>query len=195
MVSLRKSEMRRVTGKPALYSGSGDGGRTGLVGKQQVSKGSRRIDVIGELDELSAALGMARAFAGQELTRTILVEIQRDIYVLMASLAVAGKADKHSSTLDPSRVNWLEEQIDVVAARTKLPKGFIIPGDAPGGGTLDFARTVARRVERRVVHQVDRGRKVAPDILCYLNRVSSLLFALELYELETHSIKPTMAKK
>jgi len=187
--------MRRVTGKQQMYTGEGDGGRTGLVGKQQVSKGSRRIDVIGELDELSAALGMARAVAGQELTRTILITIQRDIYSLMASLAVAGKADKNASNLDPDRVTWLEEQIDVVVARTKLPKGFIVPGDAPGGAALDFARTVARRVERRVVHQVDRGRKVAPAILSYLNRVSSLLFALELYELETQSIKPTLAKQ
>ncbi len=178
-----------------MYTGEGDGGRTGLVGKQKVSKGSHRIDVIGELDELTSALGMARATVGQELTRTILTSIQQDIYMLMASLAVAGKAGKDAPRLDPLRVTWLEEQIDVVAARTKLPKGFIIPGDAPGGASLDFARTVARRVERRVVRQVDRGRKIAPASLSYLNRLSSLLFVLELYELETQSIKPTLAKR
>ena len=186
--------MRRVTGKPQMYTGGGDSGRTNLVGKKQVSKGSHRIDVLGELDELSAALGMARAAAGQELTRTILASIQQDIYMLMASLAVAGKA-KDDPRLDPARVTWLEEQIDVVAARTKVPKGFIIPGDAAGGAALDFARTVARRVERRVVRQVDRGRKIAQASLSYLNRLSSLLFVLELYELETQSIKPTLAKQ
>jgi cob(I)alamin adenosyltransferase len=186
--------MKKSSGKRAFYTGSGDGGRTGLLGKQKVSKGSHRIDVIGELDELSAALGLARSAAGQDLTRKILIAVQRDAYVLMAALAVAGKLEKDTTGLAPERVSWLEEQIDILVERTKLPQGFILPGDTPGGAALDFARAIARRVERRIVRQADRGRKVDPAILSYLNRLSSLLFVLELYELETQSIKPTLAK-
>jgi len=55
--------MRRVTGKKEMYTGKGDGGRTSLLGKQKVSKGSHRIDLLGELDEFSSALGLARALS------------------------------------------------------------------------------------------------------------------------------------
>lgn len=186
--------MKKIVEKKSLFTGKGDGGRTGLIGKKKVSKGNRRIDVLGELDEFSAVLGLARAASGQELTKTILLAVQHDIYVLMAALAVEGKPDPSRSPLESERVVWLESQIDILTARSKTPTGFILPGDTPVSAMIDFARTVARRVERRVVRQSDRGWQVGPTVLSYLNRVSSLLFALELYELETQSIKPTPAK-
>ena len=85
--------MRRVTGKKEMYTGKGDGGRTSLLGKQKVSKGSHRIDLLGELDEFSSALGLARAHSELEASRSILLAVQRDVYILMAELATTGKAE------------------------------------------------------------------------------------------------------
>jgi cob(I)alamin adenosyltransferase len=187
--------MRRVTGKKEMYTGKGDGGRTSLLGKQKVSKGSRRIDLLGELDEFTSALGLARAHSELEASRTILLAVQRDVYVLMAGLATTGKAEASATALDAERVKWLESQISRMTATVKTPDGFIVPGDTPAGAAMDLARTVARRVERRVVRQVDRGHKVNPIILSYLNRVSSLLFALELCELDAKTVKPTRARE
>jgi cob(I)alamin adenosyltransferase len=187
--------MRRVTGKKEMYTGKGDGGRTSLLGKQKVSKGSRRIDLLGELDEFTSALGLARAHSELEASRTILLAVQRDVYVLMAGLATTGKAEASATALDAERVKWLESQISRMTATVKTPDGFIVPGDTPAGAAMDLARTIARRVERRVVRQVDRGHKVNPIILSYLNRVSSLLFALELCELDAKTVKPTRARE
>jgi cob(I)alamin adenosyltransferase len=187
--------MRRVTGKKEMYTGKGDGGRTSLLGKQKVSKGSRRIDLLGELDEFTSALGLARAHSELEASRTILLAVQRDVYVVMAGLATTGKAEASATALDAERVKWLESQISRMTATVKTPDGFIVPGDTPAGAAMDLARTIARRVERRVVRQVDRGHKVNPIILSYLNRVSSLLFALELCELDAKTVKPTRARE
>jgi cob(I)alamin adenosyltransferase len=187
--------MRRVTGKKEMYTGKGDGGRTSLLGKQKVSKGSRRIDLLGELDEFTSALGLARAHSELEASRTILLAVQRDVYVVMAGLATTGKSEGSSTGLDAERVKWLESQISRMTATVKTPDGFIVPGDTPAGAAMDLARTIARRVERRVVRQVDRGHKVNPIILSYLNRVSSLLFALELCELDAKTVKPTRARE
>jgi cob(I)alamin adenosyltransferase len=187
--------MRKVTGKPEMYTGKGDGGRTSLLGKQKVSKGSHRIDLLGELDELSSTLGLARALSDVEPIRSILLAVQRDIYVLMAELAASGKAETQIKPLDAERVTWLESQIDRLTATVKIPDGFIVPGDTPAGAALDLARTVARRVERRAVHQIDRGRKISQVVLSYLNRVSSLLYALELSELDARAVKATRAKE
>jgi cob(I)alamin adenosyltransferase len=186
--------MRRVTEKQQMYTGKGDGGRTRLLGKQNVSKGSHRIDVLGELDEFSASLGLARALSDQETSKTILLVIQRDIYVLMSELAASGKKARETMKLDAERVTWLESQIERLAARSKKPAGFIVPGDSPASAALDVARTVARRVERAVVRQTDRGRKISGVVLSYLNRVSSLLYTLELHDLSARAIKPTAAK-
>jgi cob(I)alamin adenosyltransferase len=187
--------MRRVTGKKEIYTGKGDGGRTSLLGKQKVSKGGHRIDLLGELDEFTSALGLARAHSDLEDSRSILLAVQRDVYVLMAELATTGKAEGSGNGLDGERVKWLELQISRMTATVKTPDGFIVPGDTPAGAAMDLARTVARRVERRVVRQVDRGHKVDPVILSYLNRVSSLLFALELCELDAKTVKPTRARE
>lgn len=186
--------MKRVTEKQHMYTGQGDGGRTSLLGKQNVSKGSHRIDVLGELDEFSASLGLARALTDQEESKTILLAIQRDIYVLMSELAASGKKTRDIQKLDAERVTWLEVQIERLAGRSKKPAGFIVPGDSPASGAMDVARTVARRVERHVVRQTDRGRKISGVVLSYLNRVSSLLYTLELHELNARAIKPTPAK-
>lgn len=186
--------MRRVTEKQQMYTGKGDGGRTGLLGKQKISKGSHRIDILGELDEFSASLGLARAMSDQAESKTILLAIQRDIYVLMSELASSGKSTRDIKKLDAERVTWLESQIDHLAVRSKKLEGFIVPGDSPAGAALDVARTVARRVERAVVRQMDRGRKIDGVVLSYLNRVSSLLYVLELHELGAQAVKPTTAK-
>ncbi len=186
--------MRRVTEKQQMFTGKGDGGRTGLLGKQNVSKGSHRIDILGELDELSASLGMARALTGQDESRSILLTIQWDVYLLMSEMAVSGKGSRDAKKLDAERVTWLESQIERLAGRSKKPAGFILPGDTPAAAALDIARTVARRVERHVVRQMDRGRKVSGVVLSYLNRLSSLLYTLELHELDAQAVKPTPAK-
>ena len=113
--------MRRVTGKKEMYTGKGDGGRTSLLSKRTVSKGSHRIDILGELDEFSASLGMARALTDQADSRSILLAVQRDVYVLMGELASSGKVTKQAKKLEGERVTWLESQIDRLAVGSKMP--------------------------------------------------------------------------
>ena len=84
--------------------------------------------------------------------------------------------------IDPARVEWLEAQIERIGRLAPLQQEFILPGDSPAGAALSLARTVVRRGERRVAELAAKGEVTNPILLPYLNRLSSLCFALELLE-------------
>ena len=84
--------------------------------------------------------------------------------------------------LGAEHVAWLESQTDALAAEIQLPGEFIVPGDSQPGATLDVARTVVRRAERLVVKLMHDGLATNPQIVRYINRLSSLLFVMARYE-------------
>ncbi len=97
--------------------------------------------------------------------------------------------------IDPERIRWLESQIDLVAALAPIPAEFILPGDSPAGAALSLARTIVRRAERRLAELIDKGELENQVLLQYLNRLSSLCFALELLENQQAGKSTILAKK
>lgn len=183
-----------MSAKSPFYTGTGDQGTTGLLGEGRVPKDDPRIEAVGAVDEATAALGVARAHAQAERTRALLLEVQRDLYRLMAEVAATPENQAQFRSLTAERVAWLEEQIAALEEVVPPPKAFIVPGDSPGGAFLDLARTVVRRAERRVVALWRSGGLENPALAAYLNRLSSLCFVLELLENRTAGVETTRAK-
>lgn len=159
-----------------LFTGKGDQGDTDLLGAR-VGKDDPRIDLLGELDETTSAIGLARALATTDEAKSWLIEAQRDLYRIMAELAFTDELRPASYALGADRVAWLEARTDELSAAIELPREFVLPGGSPGSGAMDLARAVARRAERAAVGQTTEG-GVNQEILRYLNRLSSLLFML-----------------
>lgn len=178
-----------------LYTGTGDDGTTGLLGEDRVSKDHPRIEALGALDEASAALGLARASCQAVQTAPILREAQRDLYKLMAEVAATPDNAGKFKGIDAGRVSWLEEQADAIHKLINLPKEFILPGDTPSGAALSLARAVVRRAERRVTELYTLEELSNPELLRYINRLSSLCFVLELLENQMAGKPTSLAKE
>ncbi len=176
-----------------LFTGKGDSGETDLLG-DRVPKDDPRIRVIGELDETTSAIGLGRAHATEARTTTLLLETQRDLYKIMAEFAFTDALRPAAYTLGEDRVIWLETVTDEISADVPLPKAFVVPGDSIPGATLDIARTVARRAEREAVALFHAGHLDNPQVLRYLNRLSSLLFMLARAEDRASGASLTRAK-
>lgn len=160
----------------------GDDGFTSLLGEGRVAKYMPQPEAYGTVDEASAAIGVARAGAASDTTRQLLLTTQRDLYHVMAELAATQQTAPMFRKIDGARVGWLEQQTDDITRRVTLPKEFVVPGDTLSGAYLDVARTIVRRAERLVVHLVHDGLVENVELVRYLNRLSSLLFVLGLYE-------------
>jgi cob(I)alamin adenosyltransferase len=90
-------------------------------------------------------------------------------------------AEKFRS-INQESVSWIESTIDIISQKTSIPSEFIVPGDTKGGAFLALGRTVIRRAERGLAELIDTGLVENKELLRFLNRLSSLLFVLELYE-------------
>jgi cob(I)alamin adenosyltransferase len=162
-----------------LWTGKGDDGTSGLYFGGREPKTSARFEAIGSLDEAQAAIGVARAeVAGRPELDTVLVAVERDLWVLMAEVATddanRDKLEAGTSLVTPTMVEAVETAIEDVARRFELPAEFVVPGQDRASALLDLARTVVRRAERRTVAVATEGSSVVP----YLNRLSSLLWTL-----------------
>lgn len=179
-----------------FYTRTGDDGYTGLLGKGRVPKHSTRIEAIGSIDEAMAALGVGRAVSQAPQTEPLLVEVQRDLYHLMAEIASTQEVASQFRKINSERIEWLENQISTISELVVMPKDFVLPGDSLAGAFIAVARTAIRRAERRVAKLFLDEKLSNLEIIRYLNRVSSLCFALELLENTTSGkSKPTLAKK
>ena len=164
-----------------IYTKTGDAGDTGLFGGGRTPKNDPRVEAYGDVDELNAALGLARASELMPRIDEVLVPIQRDLFAIGALLATPDrdKMKQHldKARIDDDRIRELEHAIDDGDAELEPLKAFIIPGGTPKAAALHLARTVCRRAERRVVAL--RGTVDVPDVVVvYLNRLSDLLFTL-----------------
>jgi cob(I)alamin adenosyltransferase len=176
-----------------LFTGKGDQGMTDLLG-DRVGKDDPRIEVIGALDEVTSQLGFGRAVAGSPRSGEWLVEVQRDLYRIMAELAFTDDLRPAEFVLGADRVTRLEELTDALSAEVELPPHFILPGDTVAGAALDVARAVARRAERSAVALARAGGLGNPEVVRYLNRLSSLLFMLARFEDREAGVTPLRAK-
>ena len=162
-----------------IYTRAGDDGTTGLLYGGRVRKDSPVPAACGDVDEAQAAIGLARAATepGSELDG-LLVDLERDLWVLMAELATA---PEHHDRLVGGRtlvtadmVAALEPVIDDITGRFEMPHEFVLPGQTAVAAALDLARAVVRRAERSSLAVAAPGSSVVP----YLNRLSDLLWTL-----------------
>lgn len=158
-----------------LYTKTGDGGTTGLVGGDRVAKDDPRIEAVGALDELNAALGVAILHVSparaSELTR-----IQSLLFDVGAEIACPPDGLFQMTSVDAEDVAVLERAMDDADGELPPLKAFILPGGTPGSAHLHLARTVCRRAERTVV-TLSGVSPVRDDVARFLNRLSDRLFS------------------
>ena len=164
-----------------IYTKTGDTGDTGLFGGGRVGKDHPRVEAYGDIDELNAVLGMARAVEMMPRIDEVLVPIQRDLFAIGALLATPHpdkmREQLEKARVDDERIAQLERAIDDGEKELEPLKAFIIPGGTPKAAALHVARTVCRRAERGVVH-LSHTVEIPPLAVVYLNRLSDLLFSL-----------------
>ena len=164
-----------------IYTRTGDAGDTGLFGGGRAPKDDPRVEAYGDVDELNAVLGMARALEVMPRIDEVLVPVQRDLFAIGALLATPDreKMAQHlqKARIDEHRIAELEQAIDDADAELEPLRAFIVPGGTQKSAALHVARTVCRRAERRVV-SLQRTVELPPLAVIYLNRLSDLLFTL-----------------
>lgn len=164
-----------------IYTRTGDAGSTGLFGGGRVGKDHPRVEAYGAVDELNAAIGLARSIEPLPRIDELLTPIQRDLFAIGALLATPNREKMHQqlekARVDAERVAQLEHSIDDAEAELEPLRSFILPGGTPKAAALHVARTVCRRAERRVV-ALQHEEELPPLAVIYLNRLSDLLFVL-----------------
>jgi len=168
-----------------LFTRKGDDGTTKTFGcNQRVSKSSAITEALGAVDEINSLLGVvkmrgadAKAVDGKNY-HDLIADVQQDLFVVQAELA---GADKH---MDLGRVKKIEALVNAIEKELPPITTFFVSGGTELGALCDYARTVARRSERRVVESVGEKKEGLPaqagkeGVLAYMNRLSSLLYAL-----------------
>jgi cob(I)alamin adenosyltransferase len=164
-----------------IYTKTGDKGDTGLFGGGRVPKSHPRVEAYGDVDELNACIGMARAVEMMPRVDEVLVGIQRDLFAIGALLATPDreKMKRHldKANVGDARIAELERAIDAGDAELEPLTAFIVPGGTPKAAALHVARTVCRRAERRVISLMP-AEEIPEIVVVYLNRLSDLLFTL-----------------
>lgn len=168
-----------------IYTRTGDAGQTGLFGGGRVAKSHARVEAMGGVDELNAALGWAITQMGEGPGRERLEALQHELFTLGAELAtpapVGSRRRPETPEIGDDRVAALEVWIDEVDRELPALEAFVLPGGAPGAAALHLARTVCRRAERAVV-RLGEAEPVRSTVVAYLNRLSDLLFTLARWE-------------
>jgi len=171
----------------SIVTKTGDQGETSLMYGRRVRKSDPRVDAYGCIDELNAALGLARSICGEKVISEQIFAVQKDLIVVMGELA----------TLPQDRQRYVKDRfqlantamVDRITAvivelekdKSLYPKDWVVPGGTAGSATLDLARTTCRRAERRVSTLIVDEKDFNPQILRYLNRLSDLCWILARY--------------
>ena len=165
----------------SIATNTGDNGPTGLMYGRRVPKNHPRVEAYGSVDELNAALGLARATATHDFVRTNLLTIQHDLVILMGELAVTNEdlarfVKNGYSLVTPAMTETLNALVKEIESQNISFKGWATPGATQHSAALDVARTVCRRAERRVCDLQSAGELKNDEIIIFLNRLSDLLW-------------------
>jgi cob(I)alamin adenosyltransferase len=164
----------------SIVTKTGDSGETSLMYGRRVAKTDARVEAYGCVDELTAALGFARAGTLDKFVAKEILAVQKDLIVVMGELATAEEdldryaKDGFQITAAAMVDRVTEVIIDLEKDEALYPKDWVIPGNNPTSAALDVARTTCRRAERRVAALEN----VNPEIVRYLNRLSDLCWIL-----------------
>ena len=156
---------------PPVSTGRGDDGTTTLLGSGRMGKDDARIIVLGDVDEASSFLGLARAEAEGDLNG-LLLEMQRLLYRIMGDVAMP----KEDNFVGGEDIALVDDALQEWRGRTEIPKEFVVPGESRLGALLDVARSVVRRAERSLV--AAGYAEEHPDAVRAVNRLSDLLFVV-----------------
>ncbi len=164
---------------PRVYTRTGDKGETGLFSGERVPKNSRRVEAYGAVDELSSWIGYARSLLEDRDVDDLLGKVQQDLFLVCADLATRPEKEKpqKAAQVTDAMVKHLEEAIDRLDEELPTLSTFIVPSGTKAAAALHVARSVARRAERRTV-TLAQQEELNPQLVPYLNRLSSLLFVL-----------------
>ncbi len=177
-----------------IYTKNGDKGETSLFGGRRISKDHIQVETYGSIDELSSSLGLLISKVSTHAEQQPLIEIQEDLYKIMAYLADA------NSPIDYllERVSLFEQKIDLM--QSKLPElhSFILPSGTEISAIAHIVRTICRRSERNVISFSKTTKKDSKDILIiikYLNRLSDLFFVLARWYNKNRELKISLLRK
>lgn len=160
-----------------IYTRTGDGGETGLLGGHRVSKDHIRVAAYGEIDELNAQIGLLEVEIGDRAVRSTLDQVQTLLFEAGAELAASPETPSTFGKIRSDDVKGLEAAIDRVEEKLPDLSEFILPGGSEGAGRAHLARCICRRAERAVVALL-RAEPVETEVLAFLNRLSDYLFVL-----------------
>jgi cob(I)alamin adenosyltransferase len=202
MVSRSRRSRRGVAGpaiaRKSIVTKTGDSGETGLLYGGRVSKTDPRTEAYGAVDEAISALGLARAQVTDPERHAVILRVQSELFTVGAELATDpeeyAKLQEHFMVITPELTDRLEKEIAGLESRFPLPDAFVIPGGTIPAATLDVARTVLRRGERRIVALSRSGQLQNPEVLRYVNRLSDLVFMLARAE-EGSAVKPLTGRR
>jgi cob(I)alamin adenosyltransferase len=156
---------------PPVSTGRGDDGTTTLLGSGRMGKNDPRIVALGDVDEASSFLGLARAETEEEVGE-LLIGLQRLLYRVMGDVAMP----KEEDVVGEDDLEFLDGALQEWRGRTEIPGEFVIPGESRVGALLDVARSVVRRAERSLI--AAGYADAHPHAVRVVNRLSDLLFVL-----------------
>ena len=156
---------------PPVSTGRGDDGTTTLLGSGRMGKDDLRIAALGDVDEASSFLGLARADADEDVGE-LLIRLQRLLYRVMGDVAMP----KEDNVVGEEDLTFLDDALEDWRSRTEIPNEFVVPGESRLGALLDVARSVVRRAERGLVAAGYAAEH--PYAIRVVNRLSDLLFVV-----------------
>jgi cob(I)alamin adenosyltransferase len=171
----------------SIVTKTGDAGTTALMYGRRVPKNHPRVEAYGAVDELNAALGVARAAAVEKFISENLFSIQKQLVTVMGELAVLPEdlpryAKDGFAAVTTEMTAQLERLVKEIEAQNVSFKGWATPGATPTAAALDLARTICRRAERRVCDLNQTGELKNAEIIIFLNRLSDLLWLFARWE-------------
>src|SRR5271154_2043974 len=169
-----------------IYTRTGDDGTTALGTGERRKKYDLRVAAYGTIDEVNAAIGLARLHAANEAALdAALARIQNDLFDVGADLCTPGKGKGPGGarlTVTENQVAWLETEIDRLNAELSPLRSFVLPGGGAAGAYLHLARTICRRAERLIAELKDtKSESVTAELLQYVSRLSDYLFVASRY--------------
>jgi cob(I)alamin adenosyltransferase len=157
--------------RPPISTRGGDDGTTTLLGGGRISKHDARIIVLGDVDEASSSIGLARAESEGDMVE-LLIGLQRLLYRVMGDVAMP----EEENAVGQSDLAYLDAALEEWRDRTELPNEFVVPGETRLGALLDVSRSVVRRAERSLA--AAGYAEAHPDAFKAVNRLSDVLFVV-----------------
>lgn len=158
----------------AIYTKKGDKGESELLARKRMPKYALEFEVLGTIDEVNSFLGLAASFLDEQYLKNKITQVQQTLFELSSIIAGA------KLIISRSVVTKLEKEIDTWVKMMPPLNNFVFPGGSKPAAFIFTARTVVRRVERLIV-KLNAEKKISPNVLIYINRLSDYLFTFGRY--------------